>query len=224
MDRVWKIYKIIGPCGRGYIGITRMTMKCRWDAHVRAAKHTRIPFYDSIVEHGAAAFTIDIITECYSEREAQKCERAMIALHDTYYKGGRGFNRSIGGNGNTGGTSDAARASMIAASALRHEENKTLLAVGREKYKAMGRPVSKEGRARKNKGLEIGRRIPRTPEQIEATRIRMTGMKQPPEWKAKSQAAIAKGRLAWQHKAWAFRQYAAALANRNPRHAELAGV
>lgn len=242
-EYVWKVYKVASPCGRAYIGITRTTMAARWKSHERAAKTTRIPFYDAILEHGGAAFKIEILTECYSEWEARKCERAMIALHDTYYKNGNGFNRSIGGNGSTGGTSEETRAKLRAAA----ERNKDAILVrilgASKKYNEMGRPVSEEGRARKNIGLAIGRAIPRTPEQIEATRLRMTGYPQPPEWKAKSQKNAAKARgcitdearkrggdslrklradpeiaALMNHRFWATLQYQQALANRIGRH------
>ena len=239
MEYVWKIYKITSPCGRAYVGITRTTLTTRWKAHQRAAKHTRVPFYDAVLEHGADAFSIKTLAECYSEWEARKCERAMIALHDTYYKGGRGFNRSIGGNGNTGGATEETRAKIRASMAARKEEFVAHLYAGQKKYNEMGRPVSEEGRAAKLRGLKEGWKKRHSPEAIAKGAATRTGRKQGPDHHAKSISACAAARAAktpesirkqsetnkkmWadpeframrKHRYWALLQYDKALADR----------
>lgn len=213
MEYVWKVYKVTASDGRGYIGITRNTVAWRWDSHVRAAKNTRIPFYDAILDLGANAFTVETLCECFSEWEARKCERAMIALHDTHYKGGRGFNRSIGGNGNTGGASEETRAKIGA-------KTRAWLAADPERrfrlirtYNAMGRPVSEEGQKRKLEGLRSAHK----PEIWEKGAAKRRGVKQSEDRAAKSRANLDKGREAYRIKLWRERNYSDALASRCDR-------
>ncbi len=240
MEYVWKIYKLTSPCGGAYVGITRNTVPWRVKAHVRQArKKDGHPLYVAIIEHGIDAFKIEVLAECYSEWEARKCERAMIAVHDTYYKNGHGFNRSIGGNGNTGGATEETRNKIKDSWNINREHKTKKLREAAQKYNDMGRPVSEEGRARKNEGLVVGRTMPRTEEQKEKQRQRMLGKPQPPTWKEKSVNNAAKARTCitaeshkkmgqsqsnrwadpvkgalYRHRFWALNQYEKALAAR----------
>lgn len=212
-DYVWKVYKIKSPCGRAYIGITRTTLAKRWKAHTQAAKKTRIPFYDAILEYGNEAFSIEILTECFSEWEARKCERAMIALHDTYFKGDKGFNRSIGGNGNTGGASEETKAKISAATKRRFEQNPESKYDFINRYNSMGRPVSEEGRLRKLEGLKSAH----TPEVWERGAAKRRGVKQSEDRSRKSAEAAAKGRAVYKRMLWCEKEYENALASRVDR-------
>lgn len=101
MSTVWKIYKATGKCGRGYVGLTQFPVSVRWRRHVVGAKNGYPgAFAGAIRKYGAEWFTIQELCECYSLKEAEFCERAMIALHDTYIKG-NGFNLTIGGQPNS---------------------------------------------------------------------------------------------------------------------------
>ena len=99
-DPVWRVYKAAGKCGRTYIGVTKIKLKYRWNSHLCSAeKGICGPLNELLRERGADWFTVETICECYSVREAIVCERAMIAVHGTYYKQG-GLNRNLGGGGN----------------------------------------------------------------------------------------------------------------------------
>jgi len=151
-DVVFKIYKVTGQCGRAYVGITRMTVKARWETHLRC-KQGGI-FYDLIREKGRDWFTVETLCEAYSIREAIACERAMIAVHNTYYKQG-GLNRNIGGGGNVKDTASEQERRLKSEAAKRmYEKNPDLRFAGTRAYNAMGRPVSPDGHARKLEGLK----------------------------------------------------------------------
>lgn len=196
MEHVWKIYKLTSPCGAAYIGITRNTVLWRWKAHVRQSrKDDAAPLYVAIRTYGPESFSRETLTECVSEWEAQKCERAMIALHNTFHKNG-GFNRSIGGNGNTGGVTEETRAKLKASLALRKDENRAVILAASKKYNQMGRPVSEEGHARKLAALAAGRPLRLTPEALAKRAKTQTGKHQSPEHRAKSVAACAAARAA----------------------------
>jgi hypothetical protein len=102
-EEIFYIYKVTGKCGRSYVGVTKRTPLLRWKQHIKEsyAGSTTV-FHNAIRKYGESWFSIKIITECFSRSEAEVCERAMIAAHDTYCRGGKGFNLTIGGDGNWG--------------------------------------------------------------------------------------------------------------------------
>lgn len=100
-ERTWKIYKITGPNG-SYVGLTIGSIKRRWQAHIRGAeKGVSLLLHRAIRKYGADVFTVSLLTECFSLKEAQVCERALIALHRTFCKCG-GYNLSLGGEARFG--------------------------------------------------------------------------------------------------------------------------
>lgn len=199
-DIVFLVYKITGKCGRGYVGITRTSMKDRWGAHVRAARNgEKSLFWDYLREKGKDWFSLEVLTECYSAREAIACERAMIAVHNTYYKQG-GLNRNLGGGGNIGGeTSPEVRAKISLANKIRMNANDEIRNAFANRYKEMGRPVSEEGKKKKAEG----RKHAYTPERVAARAEKLKALHADPERHAELL-----------HRQWATLQYEKALAAR----------
>lgn len=98
----WTIYKVTSPSGRAYIGLTKRPMRARWRTHcVDAAKGSASYLHRAMRKHGAERFVVEEITRCYSQKEAEVCERAMIASHGTFCRSG-GYNMTLGGDGNWG--------------------------------------------------------------------------------------------------------------------------
>lgn len=102
----WTVYKIKDAAGRGYIGVTQKTAQARWRQHINAAKRVghemNYPLSVAIRNAGEETFSLEIITECYSAKEAAVCERAQIAQHGTFAPAQRGFNQTLGGEGTLG--------------------------------------------------------------------------------------------------------------------------
>lgn len=99
MTYTWIIYKATGKCGRGYIGLTRQGIEIRWKQHMKFARRgSPQAIHRAIKKYGADWFTVEAICECYSEKEAVVCEKAMIASHNTFAPNGFGFNLTTGGD------------------------------------------------------------------------------------------------------------------------------
>jgi group I intron endonuclease len=93
-----KVYALVSPSGKRYIGITRTSMQKRWDAHLRQAnKGKRHPLYDAMRKYGAEAFRIDILADNVAEGDAKRLEIYAIDLHDTTNRA-YGYNLSAGGD------------------------------------------------------------------------------------------------------------------------------
>lgn len=154
-EKVWIVYKITGKCGRAYVGMTSMKLDYRWNSHLCAAEDGCAgPLYDLIREKSDAWFSLEVICECFSKREALTCEGAMIAAHDTYYRNG-GLNRNTGGGGTAKGDhSEETRRRISSGLKRRYEDNPDSRFNFARIYAAMGRPVSEDGRAKKLAGLK----------------------------------------------------------------------
>lgn len=81
-SRPYHIYCATSPSGKRYIGLTSMGVQKRWSAHVRRAETTqnRHPLLDSIRKHGAAAFTLTVLSVERGKTSAQAAEFMWIAL------------------------------------------------------------------------------------------------------------------------------------------------
>lgn len=172
---IWVIYKATGKCGRGYIGLTKNGKDFRWKRHLKAAANgEQSALYNAIRKYGPDWFTVEVICECYSVREAKACERAMIASHGTYAHTGGGFNLTYGGDGNWGWKPSAeVRAKIGAKSSERlaaNPEYAKLMGLGRRGKKKIFTAEHRANMSRANKGRVL-----------------------PPEWRAKISAA-GKGR------------------------------
>lgn len=116
-DRIFHIYKITNTVtGLAYIGVTYKTVEHRWRQHWDHAKRDgsrKYFLHSALVKYGRDAFTIEKITEAYSEREAVMLERAMIASHNTMAP--NGYNLSTGGEGSAGWTASPEMRKRMAA-------------------------------------------------------------------------------------------------------------
>lgn len=96
----YRIYMITGPNGKRYIGKTnKKNVRARWLEHVGSALRRKSPhaLHAAIRKYGAAAFTIRVLTECVDDREANACERGLIAAHGTWANSRGGYNMTTGG-------------------------------------------------------------------------------------------------------------------------------
>src|SRR5882724_6618744 len=93
------IYMLTCPAGRRYIGQTRRLLARRVYQHGRAWQDgQRTALARAVNEHGIDAFTVAVLTECCSIKEAGACERGLIAQYGTHKNAG-GYNLTSGGFG-----------------------------------------------------------------------------------------------------------------------------
>lgn len=170
MDRVWSIYLIAGPKGRRYVGQTVNRPMKRWREHLRhAARGTETVLYRAIRAHGYAAFSFRVITECYSQLEANVCERALIAQYGSFAP--VGYNASTGGDSESGFTRSA--------------ESRALISKRRTGRKMP--PISEEHKQRLR---EYATTRKKTPEEKAKLRASKLGKKRSPESRAKQAATM----------------------------------
>ena len=82
MEREYRVYRIIGPDGRQYVGWTGATLQERWRNHVKRANNGEAkehPFYNAIRKYGEDAFDIMEIQKAKTRTEAQLIEEKVIA-------------------------------------------------------------------------------------------------------------------------------------------------
>lgn len=95
---MYKIYRATSPSGKSYIGMTRLNVSDRWDAHVtRARRGTKHPFSAAIRKYGKDAFVLGVLFETDSEDEAKEAEMRFITEHATQDRS-KGYNISAGGD------------------------------------------------------------------------------------------------------------------------------
>lgn len=89
------IYKITNKVnGKSYIGQTRYTVEFRWRQHQH--KKDSVYFHNAIKKYGVENFIVETLEECNYE-DLDSREIFYIAKYDTFNKG---YNLTIGGNGN----------------------------------------------------------------------------------------------------------------------------
>lgn len=92
------VYCLTSPSGKCYVGITKTSVKRRWQAHVALAKaRAGHPLRNAIRKYGAQSFSIRTICTGLTEPEARDMEIAVIAqmrTTDPKY----GYNVSPGGD------------------------------------------------------------------------------------------------------------------------------
>ena len=89
------IYKITNKVnGKSYIGQTRYTVEFRWRQHQH--KKDNVHFHNAIKKYGINNFTVEVLEECDFD-DLNSREIFYIAKYDTF---NRGYNSTIGGNGN----------------------------------------------------------------------------------------------------------------------------
>jgi len=94
---MWNIYKLTGPNGKGYIGITSKTLDERFNGH---AKHSDagadIKLSKALRKYGAESFNKEVIDQRETKELAEQAEIYYIEKYDTYYNG---YNSTKGGGG-----------------------------------------------------------------------------------------------------------------------------
>lgn len=97
-------YKITNTInGKGYIGITCLTLKKRWQLHCHRSKTGVEVICRALRKYGVENFRIEEIARAASIKELRILERALIAEHGTYVRTGAGYNKTIGGDGGVPG-------------------------------------------------------------------------------------------------------------------------
>lgn len=81
MDRFYTIYRITGPNGRCYIGLTKFTAEQRFRQHMAFAfrKRGNHPFYDTVLAYGPDAFAVEAIACAVDADSAGVTEQRCIA-------------------------------------------------------------------------------------------------------------------------------------------------
>lgn len=98
------IYKITNKLNnKVYIGKTVNTVDYRWHQHVREAnnnQNSNIILHKAILKYGYTNFLVETLEECENDFLDNR-ESYYIKLYDTYYKNGKGYNMTLGGDGGT---------------------------------------------------------------------------------------------------------------------------
>jgi len=100
MENTYKIYGVLGPTGKLYIGKTKYpTIEERWKVHLQAVNNLDNTwyFYNAIRKHGSNLFKIFLITEVGSLEELDRTEKLYIHLFQTNNQK-FGYNSTSGGN------------------------------------------------------------------------------------------------------------------------------
>lgn len=95
---IHRIYMITCKFGRRYIGQTSKSLEKRFKQHAMDSGRFNMPIGRAIKKYGIDAFTITLLTECVSKREANACERGLIAQYGTMHSA-NGYNVATGGGG-----------------------------------------------------------------------------------------------------------------------------
>lgn len=226
MNETWHIYKITGNCGRAYVGVTKRGATVRWKQHQRdCASGADTYLYNAMRKYGVDWFSLQVLCECYSAREAKTCERALIASHNTYAHSGRGFNLTYGGDGNWGWKPSAKTKEKIGAKSAERmakspEYLKNMIAAqnphqkrpwNRDRAIAMGHAKKgiklSEEHIRKVRASSVGRiKTQETRDKLKANRPK--GI-----WKP-TKEATEKMKATKAHRGWCKIKYAEALFNR----------
>lgn len=100
MQERWTIYCHIHiDSGRRYIGLTKKTVKQRWNDHCYAAKKSkngRWHFPNAIRRYGKEAFSHEVLEVCHSLEVANLAEECWIEFYETRDPE-KGFNTAKGG-------------------------------------------------------------------------------------------------------------------------------
>jgi group I intron endonuclease len=106
---IWKganmpyiIYRLTSPSDKFYIGLTKSSLKTRWQQHRAKARKTSInhPLYNAIRKYGPESFIVEIIDYADNKQNAQMLEMTYIAAQEPSCL----YNLSAGGeaDGETG--------------------------------------------------------------------------------------------------------------------------
>ncbi len=94
------IYKIVSPSAKCYVGMTKLKLSDRWDAHCTRAFHAgrkNHPFCRAIRKYGKAAFSKEVLEQVADIDEAKAAEIRWIAFFRSSERS-YGYNISAGGD------------------------------------------------------------------------------------------------------------------------------
>jgi len=99
------IYKIDFPNDKVYIGITTVTLKRRQSQHKNCAgniKYTNV-LYCALRKHKMInSFKLELIDTSETDEELKEKEMCYIQIYDSYYGNNKGYNMTLGGDGQNG--------------------------------------------------------------------------------------------------------------------------
>jgi len=162
--------------GKVYIGVTKCSLRKRWNEHICAAnKGTKKTFISrAISKYGKDMFTMELFKKCDTESEMYATEIMLITKYNSNDRS-NGYNNSVGGEISSKGMrhSPETRAKISATQSnkkrqphsIQAKESMRLAALGRDMSKAVaasvlkrrGVPLSKETR-NKLSAIKIGKR------------------------------------------------------------------
>lgn len=87
-----------------YIGITSKTLNERKNEHIKMSKTSKPKyiFHKAIKKYGKDNFDFEIIDAFESTEESSEKEKHYINQYDTFYRNGKGYNMTLGGEGTIG--------------------------------------------------------------------------------------------------------------------------
>jgi len=89
--------------GKKYVGVTKRPPNKRWQAHRRAiAVDATRPLYRAMHKHGIASFAFEVIASALTPSSLCELERILVAQHGSFWQLGRGYNLTLGGDGQLG--------------------------------------------------------------------------------------------------------------------------
>lgn len=86
-----------------YIGKTKYNIETRYKQHLQKANEDKIlyPLYKAMRKYGIENFTVEEIEKIDNEEKLNEREKYWIEYYDTYIKHGKGYNCTLGGEGNS---------------------------------------------------------------------------------------------------------------------------
>jgi group I intron endonuclease len=163
--------------GKLYVGITTLTLRARWIAHVGNARSGRRKWmlHRAVAKYGAENFEILLLENCPDRDALQEAERRWIETKRSFQPSG--YNMTLGGGGVSG--------------FKRSDEFKLWVS-----QKFRGRSFSEETR-RKMSAAKAGQKL--SPQCYEASRAYSTGRPKSPETREKIGAAHRGKKLSPEH-------------------------
>ncbi len=157
-DPIFLVYCVTNTKnGKRYVGVTTMTPKLRWNAHLSEARQgSTKPLHKAIRKFGTSAFKLSLLHACRSESRGYSMERRWIAKLGSVHP--LGYNLSTGGKGARGvKVSKSTRAKMAESSRGRSHSDETKLRLSKIKTgKSWGThtPDSRRRISASNSGLK----------------------------------------------------------------------
>ena len=95
---VWKVYLLVFPNSKVYVGVTKYSVRVRLLQHFHAAASgSRLSVHSAMRRYGTNNVVLKLLGRYASDVEAKQAEVQWIAQYRSYGDGG--YNRTIGGNG-----------------------------------------------------------------------------------------------------------------------------